>query len=138
MEVIQDELQKNGIRIDMTLLNIHVNRILGMYKAIYDEATSRLKAVDQLIDVFHQNCFNTVARVMAYLTLIRCMNLPKEEDVRKLVRVVVPSLKNIIRVDGTTSLKNAPIPDQIFIRTLCSSIGYTPMDIEYYIKPENF
>ena len=120
-----DELQKNGIRIDM--LNIHVNRILGMYKAIYDEATSRLKA-DQLVDVFHENCFHTVARVMAYLTLIRCMNLPKEEDVRKLVRVVVPSLKNIIRVDGITSLKNPPIAHEIFIRTLCSSIGYTPMD----------
>ena len=126
MEVIVDELQKNGIRIDM--LNTHVNRILGMYKAIYDEATSRLKAVDQLVDVFHENCFNTVTRVMAYLTLIRCMNLPKEEDVRKLVRVVVPSLKNVIRVDGITSLKNAPIPDQIFIYVLCSSIGYTPMD----------
>ena len=137
MEVIQDELQKNDIRIDMTLLNIHVNRILCMYKAIYDEATSRLK-VDQLIDVFHENCFHTVARVMAYITLIRCMNLPKEEDVRKLVRLVVPSLKNIIRVDGITSLKNAPIAHEIFIRTLCSSIGYTPMDIEYYIKPENF
>ena len=132
-----DELQKNGIRIDMTLLNIHVNRILCVYKAMYDEATSRLKA-DQLIDVFHENCFNTVARVMGYLTLIRFMNLPKEEDVRKLVHLVVPSLKNIIRVDGITSLKNAPIPDQIFIRTLCSSIGYTPMDIEYYIMPENF
>ena len=127
MEVIVDELQKNGIRIDMTLLNIHVNRILGMYKAMYDEATSRLKA-DQLTDVFHENCFHTVARVMAYLTLIRCMNLPKEEDVRKAVRVVVPSLKNIIRVDGITSLRNAPIPDQIFIYVLCSSIGYTPMD----------
>ena len=137
MEVIVDELQKNGIRIDMTLLNIHVNRILCIYKTMYDEATSRLKA-DQLVDVFHENCFNTVARVMAYLTLIRCMNLPKEEDVRKLVRLVVPSLKNIITVDGITSLKNAPIPDQIFIRTLCSSIGYMPMDIEYYIKPENF
>ena len=123
-----DELQKNGIRIHMTLLNTHVNRILGMYKAIYDEATSRLKAVDQLVDVFHENCFHTVARVMAYLTLIRCMNLPKEEDVRKLVRVVVPSLKNIVRVDRITSLKNAPIAHEIFIRTLCSSIGYTPMD----------
>ena len=126
MEVIVDELQKNGIRIDM--LNTHVNRILGMYKAIYDEATSRLKAVDQLVDVFHENCFNTVARVMAYITLIRCMNLPKEEDVRKAVRVVVPSLKNVIRVDGITSLKNPPIAHEIFIRTLCSSIGYTPMD----------
>ena len=137
MEVIVDELQKNGIRIDMTLLNIHVNRILCVYKAMYDEATSRLKA-DQLVDVFHENCFNTVARVMAYITLIRCMNLPKEEDVRKLVRLVVPSLKNIIRVDGITCLKNPPIAHEIFIRTLCSSIGYTPMDIEYYIKPENF
>ena len=107
-----DELQKNGIRIDMTLLNIHVNRILCVYKAMYDEATSRLKA-DQLVDVFHENCFNTVGRVMAYLTLIQCMNLSKEEDVRKLVRLVVPSLKNITRVDGLTSLKNAPIPDQI-------------------------
>ena len=123
-----DELQKNGIRIDMTLLNIHINRILCVYKTMYDEATSRLKA-DQLIDVFHENCFNTVGRVMGYLTLVRCMNLPKE-DVRKAIRLVVPSLKNIIRVDGITSLKNAPIPDQIFIYVLCSSIGYTPMDID--------
>ena len=122
-----DELQKNGIRIDMTLFNIHVNRILCVYKSMYDEATSRLKA-DQLVDVFHENCFNTVGRVMAYLTLIRCMNLTKEEDARKVVRLVVPSLKNITRVDGITSLKNAPIPDQIFIYVLCSSVGYTPMD----------
>ena len=130
MEVIQDELQKNGIRIDMTQLNIHINRILVIYKAMYDEATSRLKS-NQLIDVFHENCFNTVGRVMAYLTLVRCMNLPREEDVRKAVRLVVPSLKNITRVDGITSLKNAPIPDQIFIYVLCSSVGYTPMNIEY-------
>ena len=122
-----DELQKNGIRIDLTLLNTHVNRILCIYKTMYDEATSRLKA-DQLVDVFHENCFNTVARVMAYLTLIRCMNLPKEEDVRKAVRLVVPSLKNIIRVDGITSLKNAPIPDQIFVYVLCTSIGYMSVD----------
>ena len=127
MEVIVDELQKNGIRIDMPLLNIHVKRILCVYKTMYDEATSRLKA-DQLVDVFHENCFNTVGRVMGYLTLIRYMNLPKEEDVRKAVRLVVPSLKNITRVDGIISLKNAPIPDQIFIYVLCSSIGYTPMD----------
>ena len=108
-------------------MNIHVNRILGVYKTMYDEATSRLKA-DHLVDVFHENCFNTVACVMAYLALIRCMNLPKEEDVRKAVRLVVPSLKNIIRVDGITSLKNAPIPEQIFIYVLCSSIGYISMD----------
>ena len=77
---------------------------------------------------FHENCFNTVGRVMAYLTLIHCMNLTREEDVRKVVRLVVPSLRNITRTDGITALRDAPIPDQIFIRTLCSSVGYTPMD----------
>ena len=137
MEVIVDELQKNGIRIDMTLLNIHVNRILCIYKTMYDEATSRLKA-DQLVDVFHENCFNTVGRVMAYLTLVYCMNLTREEDARKAVRLTVPALKNIIRVDRITDLKNVARPRQSFIRTLCSSIGYTPMDIEHYIMFGNF
>ena len=127
MEVIQDELQKNDVRIDVTLLNIHINRILVNYKAMYDEATTRLKS-NQLIDVFHENCFNTVGRVMAYLTLVRCMKFPREEAVRKVVRLAVPSLRNITRLDGVTSLRNAPIPDQVFIRTLCSSVGYTPMD----------
>ena len=127
MEVIQDELQKNGVRIDVTLLNIYINRILANYKAMYDEATNRLKS-DQLIDVFYENCFNTVGRVMAYLTLVRLMEFPGEEAVRKVVRLAVPSLRNITRVDGVTSLRNTPIPDQVFIRTLCSSVGYTPMD----------
>ena len=127
MEVIQNELQKNGVRIDVTLLNIYMNRILVNYKSMYDEATSCLKS-NQLIDVFHENCFNTVGRVMAYLTLVRCMKFPREEAVRKVVRLVVPSLRNITRLDGVTSLRDAPIPDHVFIRTLCSSVGYTPMD----------
>ena len=127
MEVIADELQKNGVHIDVTLLNFHMNRILVNYKPMYDEATSRLKS-NQLIDVFHENCFNTVGRVMAYLTLVQCMKFPREEAVRKVVRLVVPSLRNITRVDGVTSLRDAPIPDHVFIRTLCFSVGYTPMD----------
>ena len=127
MEVIADELKKNGVRIDVTLLNIYMNHILVHYKAMYDEATNRLKS-NQLIDVFHENCFNTVGRVMAYLTLVRCMEFPREEAVRKVVRLVVPSLRNITRVDGVTSLRDASMPDQIFIRTFCSSVGDTPMD----------
>ena len=127
MEVIAGELKKNGVRIDVTLLNIYMNHILVHYKAMYDEATNRLKS-NQLIDVFHENCFNTVGRVMAYLTLVRCMEFPREETVRKVVRLVVPSLRDITRVDGVTSLRDASMPDQVFIRTLCSSVGYTPMD----------
>ena len=127
MEVIQDELKKNGVHIDVPSLNIYINRILIHYKSLYDEATSRLKS-DQLIDVFHENCFNTVGRVMAYLTLVRLMEFPGEEGVRKAVRLVAASLWNIARIDGVLSLRDTPIPDEVFIRTLCSSVGYTPMD----------
>ena len=127
MEVIADELRKNGVHIDVPALDIYMNRILGNYKTMYDEATSRLKS-NQLIDVFHENCFNTVGRVMVYLTLVRCMKFFREETVRKAVRLAAASLWNITRVDGVLSLRNAPIPDQVFIRTLCSSVGYTPMD----------
>ena len=121
-----DELQKNGICIDMTLLNTHVNRILCVYKAMYDEATSRLKA-DQLVDVFHENCFNTVARVMAYITLVRCMNLPKEEeDVRKAVRVVVPSLKKHYKSGWDNEFKECTYPrSDFYIRSLFQYWVYT-------------
>ena len=131
MEVIQDELRKNGVHIDVPSLNIYMNDILVTYKSMYDEATSRLKS-NQLIDVFHENCFNTVGRVMAYLTLVWCMKFwshsYREETVRKVVRLAAASLRNITRIDGVLSLRDAPIPDEVFIRTLCSSVGYTPMD----------
>ena len=127
MEVIQDELQKNGVGMDVQTLDIYMNDILVTYKSMYDEATSRLKP-NHLIDVFHENCFNTVGRVMAYLTLVRCMKFLREETVRNVVRLAAASLWNIMRVEGALSLRDAPIPDEVFIRTLCSSIGYTPMD----------
>ena len=127
MEVIADELQKNGIRVDITTLSIHINEILGRYKDAYNDVVNRLNP-EQLSDVFHEMSVNTVGRVMAYLTLVYSMNLTREEDVRKAVRLTVPALKNIIRVDRITDLKNVARPQQSFIRTLCSSIGYTPMD----------
>ena len=131
MEVIADELQKNGIRVDITTLSIHINEILGRYKDVYNDVANRLNP-EQLIDVFHEASINTVGRVMAYLTLVYCMNLTREEDVRKVVRLTVPALRNIIRVDRITDLKNAARPQQSFIRTLCSSVGYTPMDYTIY------
>ena len=127
MEVIQDELQKNGIRMDVQTSDIYMNHIVDTYKSMYDVATNHLKS-NQLIDVFHENCFNTVGRVMAYLTLVRCMKFLREETVRNVVRLAAASLWNIMRVEGALSLRDAPIPDEVFIRTLCSSIGYTSMD----------
>ena len=126
MEVI-DELQKNGVGMDVQTLDIYMNDILVTYKSMYDEATSRLK-LNQLIDVFHENCFNTLGRVVAYLTLVRCMKFLREDTVRKATRLVAVSIRNIMRVDGCICLRDVPIPDEVFIRTLCSSVGYTPMD----------
>ena len=131
MEVIVDELQKNNVRIDITTLSIHINEILGRYKDVYNDVVNRLNP-EQLTDVFHEMSINNIGRVMAYLTLVYCMNMNREEDVRKAVRLTVPALRNIIRVDRITDLKNAARPQQSFIRTLCSSVGYTPMDYTIY------
>ena len=127
MEVIVDELQKNGIRVDITTLTIHINEILARYKDVYNDVANCLN-LEQLTDVFRETSVNTVGRVMAYLTLVYCMNMTREEDVRKAVRLTVPALRNIIRVDRITDLKNVARAQQSFIRTLCSSVGYTPMD----------
>ena len=127
MEVIQDELQKNNVRIDITTLSTHINEILGRYKDVYNDVVNRLNP-EQLSDVFHEMSINNIGRVMAYLTLVYCMNMIREEDVRKAVRLTVPALRNIIRADRITDLKNVARPQQSFIRTLCSSVGYTPMD----------
>ena len=127
MEVIADELKKNGVGIDVSALDKYMYRILATYKPMYDEATSRLKS-NQLIDVFHENCFNTLGRVMAYLTLVQRMKFLREETVRKAVRLVAVSIRNIMRVEGYVCLRDVPIPDEVFIRALCSSIGYTSMD----------
>ena len=125
MEVIQDELQKNNVRVDITTLSIHINEILGRYKDVYNDVANRLSPEH---DVFHETSINIVGRVMAYLTLVYCMSMGREEDVRKAVRLTVPALRNIIRVDRITDLKNVARPQQSFIRALCSSIGYTLMD----------
>ena len=127
MEVIVDELQKNNVRIDITTLSIHINEILGRYKDAYNDVVNRLNP-EQLSDVFHEMSINNIGRVMAYLTLVYCMNMIREEGVRKAVRLTVPALRNIIRVDRITDLKNVARPQQSFVRTLCSSVGYTPMD----------
>ena len=121
MEVMVDELRKNHIRVDITILTMHINNILDRYKDVYNDAASRLNP-EQLVDVFHEMSVNSVGRVMAYLTLVYRMNISREDDVRKVVRLVVPALRNIARVDGIPDLRNITRPEGSFIRTLCSSV----------------
>ena len=109
MEVIQDELQKNNVRIDIETLTEHIEYILNNYRDSYTEAVDRLNSEELILDVFHQMNVNSLGRAMAYLTLVyRTSHLSKEDTVRQAVRLAAPVLRNVVRVEGG------------FIRNLCS------------------
>ena len=78
---------------------------------------------------FYEMSVNSVGRVTAYLALVYRMNISREDTVRKAVHLVVPVLMNIARVDGIPDLGNIARTERSFIRTLCSSVGYTLMHI---------
>ena len=111
MEVIADELRKNNVYIDMSILSQHIHYILDNYRDTYNAATSNLNSTE-LMNIYNEMNVNTVGRVMAYLTLVYKMNIPEEDTVREAVRLAVPTLRNIARVEGS------------FIQRLCSGEGY--------------
>ena len=105
MEVIADELQKNGIHIDIETLSEHIEYILGNYRDSYTEAVNALNRfplnVDMFQKVFKEINVNSIGRAMAYLTLVyRTSHLSKEETVRQAVRLAAPVLRNAGRVEG--------------------------------------
>ena len=109
MEVIVDELKKNGVYVDIETFSEHIEYILGNYRDFYTEAVDRLKSEELILDVFHEMNVNTLGRAMAYLTLVyRTSHLSKEDTVRQAVRLPAPVLRNVGRVEGG------------FIRNLCS------------------
>ena len=109
MEVIQDELQKNNVRIDIKTLTEHIESILNNYKDSYSQAIDRLTREELLLDVFKEINVNSLGRAMAYLTLVyRMSHMMKEDTVRQAVRLAAPVIRNTGRVEGS------------FIRELCS------------------
>ena len=113
MEVIADELQKNGVHVDIETLSEHIEYILGNYRDSYNEAVNALNSfplnIDMFQKVFKEINVDSTGRAMAYLTLVyRTNHLTNEETVRQAVRLVVPVLRNAGRVEGS------------FIRNLCS------------------
>ena len=109
MEVIQDELQKNNVRIDIETLTEHIEYILNNYRDAYTHAVDRLTREEMVLDVFHQMDVNSLGRAMSYLTLVyRTSHMIKEDTVRQAVRLVAPVIRNTGRVQGS------------FIRELCS------------------
>ena len=108
MEVIQDELKKNNVRIDIETLTEHMGYILENYRDSYSQAVERLTREELLLDVFHEMNVNSLGRAMAYLTLVyRMSHIIKEDTVRQAVRLA-PVIRNTGRVEGS------------FIRELCS------------------
>ena len=109
MEVIQDELQKNGVNVDIETLTEHIEYILNNYKDAYTHAIDRLSREELILDVFHEMDVNSLGRAMSYLTLVyRMSHMIKEDTVRQAVRLAAPVIRNTGRVEGS------------FIRELCA------------------
>ena len=54
MEVIADELQKNGVHVDIETLSEHIEYILGNYRDSYNEAVNALNSFRLYIDMFQK------------------------------------------------------------------------------------
>ena len=109
MEVIQDELKENGVRIDIETLTEHIEYILTNYRDCFNQSVERLTREEMVLDVFHEMNVNSLGRAMSYLTLIyRMSHMIKEDTARQAVRLAAPVLRNVGRVEGS------------FIRELCS------------------
>ena len=109
MEVIQNELQKNDVRIDIETLMEHIEYILNNYRDCYNDSVNRLTREELLLDVFHEMNVNSLGRAMAYLSLVyRMSHMIKEDTVRQAVCLAAPVIRNTGRVEGG------------FIRELCS------------------
>ena len=109
MEVIQNELQKNYVRIDIETLTEHIEYILTNYRDCFNQSVERLTREEMVLDVFHEMNVNNLGRAMSYLTLVyRMSHMIKEDTVRQAVRLAAPVIRNTGRVEGG------------FIRELCS------------------
>ena len=113
MEVIQDELQKNGVNVDIETLTEHIEYMLNNYRDSFNEGANGLNRVPLNVNIF-QKVFkeinvNSLGRAMAYLTLVyRVSHMMEEDTVRQAVRLAAPVIRNTGRVEGG------------FIRDLCA------------------
>ena len=121
MEVIEDELKKNGVPVDKETLSEHIHYILNHYRDTYNDSVNLLRLSskeENVLNVFHEMDVNTPGRAVAYLTLVYRMNhLLKEETVRQAVRLTAPVLKNAGHVDGS------------FIRRLVCAFKYGSLNL---------
>ena len=126
MDAIVDELRKNNVNVDITMLSLHIHRILDKYQDMYDEMVDRISAND-LLSVYNGINVDTVGRVMAYLALVSRMDISEEDTVREATRMVIPALRNIAKAEGISVTRNISRDEGRFIRRvrrICSGVGY--------------
>ena len=58
-----DELRKNNVNIDITILSQHINYLLGVQEDMYNEVANRLNS-DELLNVFNEMNVNSFGRVV--------------------------------------------------------------------------
>ena len=121
MEVIEDELKKNGVPVDKETILEHIHYILNNYRDTYNDSVNLLRLSskeENVLNVFYEMDVNTPGRAVAYLTLVyRMKHLLKEETVRQAVRLTAPVLRNAGHVDGS------------FIRRLVCSFKYGSLNL---------
>ena len=92
MEIIVDELKKNDVNINITILSTFIQYILNSHEDLYNDIVARLNS-EELQNVFNEMDVLNLGRALAYLTLVYRMNIPEENSVREAVRLAVPILK---------------------------------------------
>ena len=94
MEIITDELRRNDVHINITILSHYIKYILDNHEDLYNSAVARLNS-QEIQNVFNEMNVINLGRALTYLTLVYHMNIPEEDSVREAVRLVAPFLKTL-------------------------------------------
>ncbi len=93
MDVMLDELRKNGIDIDKATLSYFVNKTYYDYRNVYSSVLGKLSYEDLFV-VWEKTHPETFGHVMAFLTTVHFQTLGDEQK-RNVVRITVPILRDI-------------------------------------------
>jgi hypothetical protein len=92
MEVILDELQKNGVNMDMRNLSYYVNVFIKQNEWGYGNMTRQVNR-ENISEIFYQVKVVNFGSAMAYLSLVYLMK-ESEEVTREAVRLVAMPMKS--------------------------------------------
>jgi hypothetical protein len=92
MEVILDELQAQGVDIDMRTLSHTINDLLKRHEPLYNQMIMNVNP-DGMHVVFNEINVTNYGRAMAYLTLVYLMH-NSGDITRRAVRLVAVPLKS--------------------------------------------